>query len=374
MHMKKELELQLKKQRKFFEDILSGMKDWVRVIDRDNRVLFLNEPMKKQVGDTTGQQCFKALNKKEPCENCITNRAIFEGKSITKEEVVGDKIFSVVSSPIYDEENNIQYAVEVFRDITEKRAMEELILEQNTKMKRDLNFAKQLQHKILPENRIYNNTLKIVSVYIPCELLGGDVYDVIEINENYIGMYIADVSGHGVTSSMMTMFIRQTLKSLEEKAIDPAVTLRYLYHRYRELHIDDQYYITVFYGVYDKKNKSFCYSNAGHNCMPIVLRKNYVEEVYMPGFPICTVFEDVQYENEVLTLHSGDRLLFYTDGIVEAVHPDKGFYQNDRILELCTSYLKEDMEPLMEAIITDVQEFAQGEIKDDIAIMMAQIL
>lgn len=372
--MKKELKLQLEKQRKFYEDILSGMKDWVRVIDKSNKVLFLNEPMKKEVGDTTGQQCFKALNKTEPCENCITNRAIFQGKSIAKEEVVGDRIFSVVSSPIYDEDHNIQYAVEVFRDITEKRAMEQLILEQNTKMKKDLNFAKQLQHKILPENRIYNNTLRIASTYIPCELLGGDVYDVIEINENYIGMYIADVSGHGVTSSMMTMFIRQTLKNLEEKAIDPAVTLRYLYHRYRELNIDDQYYITVFYGVYDKLHKRFSYANAGHNCMPVILRQEWVEEVYMPGFPICTVFDDVQYESQVLTLYPGDRLLFYTDGIVEAFHQDRGFYQNDRVLELCRKYQQEDMEKLIEIIITDVQGFAEGEIKDDIAIMMAEIL
>ena len=372
--MKKKLELQLETQRKFYEDILSGMKDWLRVIDRNNCVIYLNEPMKQQVGDTTGQQCFKSLNKTEPCENCITNRTIFEGKSITKEEVVGDRIFSVVSSPIYDEANNIHYAVEVFRDITEKRDMEKLILEQNAKMKKDLNFAKQLQHRILPENRVYNNTLRIASAYIPCELLGGDVYDVIEINENYIGMYIADVSGHGVTSSMMTMFIGQTLKNLEEKAIDPAVTLRYLYHRYRELHIDDQYYITVFYGVYDKKNKGFCYANAGHNCMPIILRQQHMEEVYMPGFPICTIFEDVQYENQELTLHPGDRLLFYTDGIVEAFHPDKGFYQNDRVLELCAAYRKEDMEQMMEAIITDVQVFAEGVIKDDIAIMMVEIL
>lgn len=372
--MKKELEKELSRQRKFFENILSGMKDWVRVIDKDNKIIFLNEPMKQQLGDTTGQACYKALNKKEPCEHCITNRAIFEGKSHTKEEVVGDNIYSVVSSPMFDENHQVYGAVEVFRDITDSRAMEQRILEQNIKMKKDLNFAKQLQHRILPENKVYYDALKIASVYVPCEMLGGDVYDVIEINESHIGMYIADVSGHGVTSSMMTMFIRQTLKNLGEKAIDPATTLRYLYHRYRELNIDEQYYITIFYGVYNKKAKTFTYSNGGHNCMPVILGRDRVYQIYMAGLPICGIFQDVHYDKEVLSLHSGEKLLFFTDGIIEAFHKDKGFYEDRRLLNLCRKYFHREMEELMEVILRNVQDFAECDIKDDIAMMMAEIL
>ncbi|WZL73127.1 SpoIIE family protein phosphatase [Clostridiaceae bacterium 35-E11] len=372
--MCKKPEKQLGKETKFFEDILSGMKDWVRVIDPNNKVIFMNEPMKQVVGDTVGQECFRALGKSHPCECCISKTAVFEGASMTKEEIVHDRIYSVVSSPIWDEKHKVYCAVEVFRDVTEQRAMEKLMMEQNNKMKSDLNFAKQLQHKILPENKIYNGVLKIQSKYIPCEMLGGDVYDVIQINDTHIGLYMADVAGHGVTSSMMTMFIRQTLKNLGERAIDPAVTLRYLYHRYRELSIDDQYYITIFYGVYHTEKKDFTYANAGHNCMPIVIGPNYVYEIEMTGLPICTIFKDVRYEQKSIVFDKGDKILFYTDGIAESYNQSKGFFQNHRVLTLCKENAHKDLDELIDRIIDEANYFATEKIKDDIAIMVGEIL
>ncbi|MBB6218526.1 sigma-B regulation protein RsbU (phosphoserine phosphatase) [Anaerosolibacter carboniphilus] len=372
--MSKELKNQLIQQRKFYENILSGMKDWVRVIDKDNKVVFMNEPMRKYVGDTVGRECFRALGKTSPCEHCISNRAIFEGTAITKEEVVDGRIYSVVSSPIQSGDNSVRYAVEVFRDVTEKKAMERLLIEQNRKMKSDLDFAKQLQHKILPENRVYNYTMKIASKYIPSEILGGDVYDVIEINDHDIGMYMADVSGHGVTSSMMTMFIRQTLKNLGEKAIDPALTLQYLYHRYRELNIDDQYYITIFYGVYNKNTKLFTYANAGHNCMPILLKEDTVEEIYIEGLPICTIFEDVEYDKNQIALEKGNKLLFYTDGISESYHHEKGFFQTQGVFQICLENKDKEIETLIDMVIHQARDYATEEIKDDIAIMVGEIL
>ncbi|MDF2548608.1 MAG: hypothetical protein K0R93_3506 [Anaerosolibacter sp.] len=369
-----ELEKQLFEQRRFFENILSGMKDWVRVIDQNNMVVFMNEPMQKYVGNTVGRECYRALGKTSPCEHCISNRAIFQGTSITKEEVVDGRIYSVVSSPIQGPDNSVQYAVEVFRDVTEKRAMERLLIEQNKKMKSDLDFAKQLQHKILPENKVYNDTLKVASKYIPSEILGGDVYDVIEINNHAIGMYMADVSGHGVTSSMMTMFIRQTLKNLGEKAIDPALTLQYLYHRYRELNIDDEYYITIFYGVYDKNANLFTYANAGHNCMPVLIKGDVIEEIYIEGLPICTLFEEVEYKKQQIPFEKGNKLLFYTDGISEAYHHEKGFFQNQGVFDICLENKDIEVEALIEKVIHGARNYAAEEIKDDIAIMVGEIL
>lgn len=372
--MCKKPEKSLGKEAKFFKDILLGMEDWVRVIDPNNKVLFMNEPMKKVVGDMVGKECFQALGKNQPCENCISKTAIFEGQSIRKEEVVDDRIYSVVSSPIWNDQHKVYCAVEVFRDVTEQRAMEKLIVEQNNKMKSDLNFAKQLQHKILPENKVYNHVLKIQSKYIPCEMLGGDVYDVIQINDEHIGLYMADVAGHGVTSSMMTMFIRQTLKNLGKRAIDPAVTLRYLYHRYRELSIDDQYYITIFYGVYNTAKKSFTYANAGHNCMPIFIGQKEVCEIEMTGLPICTIFEDVSYEQKSISFERGDKILFYTDGIAESYNELKGFFQSHRVLTLCKENRHKDLNELIDIIIDELNHFATEKIKDDIAIMVGEII
>lgn len=372
--MIKKLENKLLKQKIFFENLISGMNDWVRVIDGNNRVIFMNEPMKKNLGDNEGKVCYLTLGKKSPCKNCITNKSITEDKISIKEEVVNGRTYSVVSSPIKDENGNVTCAVEVFRDITEAKVLEAMILQQNQKMKKDLKFAKQLQHKILPENKTYYDTLKVESRYIPSETLGGDVYDVVEIDDENIGLYIADVSGHGVTSSMMTMFIGQTLKNLSKNAIDPEVTLKYLSQRYRELNLDDQYYITLFYGVYNKSNKIFTYSNAGHNCMPIVIRSENILELELPGLPICTLVDEVKYEKRTLKIEKGDKIVYYTDGIVEARNSFKEFYGSENIVNICKKNNHKSIKALINIIIDEVNAFSQGNIADDMAIMIGEIV
>ncbi len=372
--MIEKLQIELLKQKIFFENIMSGMKDWVRVVDINNRVIFMNKPMKEQLGNNEGKACHIALGKNSPCENCIKNKTIFEDKVIIKEEIVDGRIYSVISSPMKDEKDKVTSVVEVFRDITEEKKMESRLLQQNSKMKNDLNFAKQLQHKILPENKVYYNALKIESLYLPSEILGGDVYDVIEIDKDNIGIYIADVSGHGVTSSMMTMFIRQTLKNLDRDATDPEITLKYLSRRYRELNIDDQYYITIFYGVYNKSNKLFTYSNAGHNCMPIIIGKNEVTEIKQPGLPICSIVDEDGYKKRTIKLDKGDKILYYTDGITEARNIKSEFFGNENIMELCRSNKDKDIKDLLKIIIDKVNTFSGENIQDDIAIMIGEIV
>lgn len=372
--MIKKLENELLKQKIFFENIISGMRDWVRVVDKNGIVIFMNDPMKNQLGNNVGKKCYLSLQKDSPCENCISNKAFIEDRVANKEEIVGERIYSVVSSPIKDKEGNINCAVEVFRDITEAKAMEALVLQQNQKMKNDLSFAKELQYKMLPKNGIYGNNVKIESLYIPSEILGGDVYDVIEIDEDNIGMYIADVSGHGVTSSMMTMFIRQTLKNLGENAKNPEKALEYLFQRYRELNIDDHYYITIFYGVYNRNNQIFSYTNGGHNCMPIIIRQQEVLELELPGLPICTIIDEADYERKSIKLNKGDKVLYYTDGITESRNHKKEFFGGHRIIELCKNNTNIDIKDLLDIIIEEVKNFSKGNMRDDRAIMIGEII
>ncbi len=363
----------LERQKRFTQDILAGMIDLVRVIDRNNRIIFLNKPMKELLGDVLGKVCYTALGKNCRCKTCICETTIMNGKIVKKEEIVGDRIFSVVSSPIRDENGEIYCAVEVFRDVTEKRKMEKTIVEQNLKMKKDLDFAKYIQQKIIPQDGIYNGIIKIYSKYIPSEMLGGDVFDIINIDEDNIGIYMADVSGHGVTASMMTMFIRQTLKSLKVDALDPVHTLNYLNSRYKELGLDDNYYITILYGVYNRKTSNMRIVNGGHNCMPIIFNNDRVHEIFLPGLPICNLFDDVEYREQNIKLDSGDRILFYTDGISEARNQHKEIY-SDRILQICKGNLPIDSGVLIDNIVDDVVGFSDNDFADDIAIMMMEVV
>lgn len=371
--MEKILTKKLERQRRFTEDILAGMIDLVRVVDKNSRIVFINKPMEDLLGDIRGQKCYTALGKTCKCKNCISQTTMYSGKAVKKEEIIDGRIFSVVSSPIRDENGEIYCVVEVFRDVTEKRKMERIILEKNLKMKKDLNFAKYIQRRIIPQDGIYNDMIKIYSKYIPSEMLGGDVFDIINIDDENIGIYMADVAGHGVTASMMTMFIKQTLKSLKKDAIDPVYTLNYLNSRYKELNLEDDYYITILYGVFNRPTSTMKIINGGHNCMPIIFKRDEAREVFLPGLPICTLFDNSQYKDHDIHLNSNDRILFYTDGISEAKNHQKEIY-SDRILDICLENLYSSSDKLIQNLIDDVIDFSNNNLDDDVAVMMMEIL
>jgi len=367
------LKRKLERQKRFTEDILAGMKDLVRVIDSNCRVIFTNKPMEELMGDINGCLCYKALGKDMRCDFCVSELSKLKDKVYIKEEIIKDKIYSVISSPIRDENGEIYATVEVFRDITEVKRLQQTIINQNLKMKRDIDFAKYIQKKILPPDGYFNDFIHLTSRYIPCEALGGDFYDIIQIDEENIGIYIADVAGHGVTSSMMTMFIKEAIENIGKAALDPSYVISQLNIRYRELNLDDYYYITILYGVYNTKKRLLNIVNGGHNCIPLVIRGNIIEEVFIPGLPICTLFNDYDYLEKTIELNQGDRLLLYTDGISEAENKEKEMY-GSRIREIIKKKIMEDSPNIIDGIIKDVEEFATDGIKDDVAIMMIDVL
>lgn len=352
---------------------LSRMKDWVRVVDQYNNILFINEAMKENLGNIVGQKCFNTLHKEGPCAYCISNIGIKKGETIKKQENIDGRIYSVVSSPFWNDITKSYCAVEVFRDITEQKEMEDLLLTQNQKMKKDLEFAKRLQLKMLPKDGIYDN-FKIASKYIPSELLGGDLYDVICIDENHTGVYIADVSGHGVTASMMTMFIKQTIRNLGKEAMDPAATLAHLYKQYQELGIDVSYYITIVYAVYDKEKNILTCANAGHNCMPIIRNDEGIKEIECEGLPICRIVEETSYEQKSVPFKKGDKILLYTDGISESFNEDEGFFTSERVVKMCQENKEKNVSLLIYKMAKKIKLFSSNKIKDDIAILAGEIV
>lgn len=313
----------------FIKDIINGMYDWVRVIDKDNNILFLNSAMASGIGShPIGSKCYSALGKSSPCENCVSRRAIFDGKSHEKEEIIGDRVYSVMSSPLMGKTGEIIAAVEVLRDITEMKKLQEKISSQNRKLQGDLAAAKTLQYNLLPWN-YNNNRLAFSFKYYPCEALGGDFLDIFSIDEEHIGIYIADVSGHGVSASMLTVFLRSVI---DKKSLSPSVTLEKLYRDFNSGNILNDLYITVFYAVIDLKNHTITFSNAGHNVIPILFNQDKLELLSSPGIPISDWLPSPQYQDKSLPFHIGDRLFLYTDGLVELKNEQNEQYGEDRLL------------------------------------------
>lgn len=360
----------IKSHKRLTYDILDGMVDWVRVIDKNGIVIYANKPMEEGVGKSiVGSKCYTALGKCCACRRCITQTTIATGVSTEKEEVVGDRIFAVKSSPVKDVDGNIYASVEVFRDVTRERKLEAEILRKNEKMSKDLCFARTLQNKILPRKGIYGN-IKIDYMYHPSEMLSGDMFDVFKIDEEHIGIYISDVVGHGVTASMMTMFIRQTVRAIKSDVLSPSEVLKELHKRFLDLNLEDDKYFTIFYGVINMKNKIFRYSNGGHNSIPILHGKNDIALLEAKGYPICYLFDDISYDEKEIVLNTGDKLLFYTDGIIETKNQTGELFGLERL----TDIVKNSSDSLISAIEGSINHFKSSDQEDDFAILTMEVL
>jgi len=126
------LEEKIRSHRRLTYDILDGMVDWVRVIDNNGIIIYANKPMEDELGkDIVGKRCYSVIGKGCACTRCITETTIATGVVAEKEEIIGDRVFSVKSSPVRDLNDNIYAAVEVFRDVTKERKLEKEVLKKN---------------------------------------------------------------------------------------------------------------------------------------------------------------------------------------------------------------------------------------------------
>ena len=350
--------------------VLEGMADWVRVVDKNGKIIFANTAMKRAMGDDiVGQPCYKSHNRDQKCSFCITSKSIATGEIVQKEEIINGQYFSVKSSPVTDNEGNITAAVEVFRNVTRERKLEQELIERNKKISKDLHFARRIQEKILPKVGVIEN-LKIDYIYQASEMLSGDMFDIFYIDEANIGIYICDVAGHGIAASMMTMFIKQTMRSIKDEVLNPALALGELHKRFGALDLEADKYFTIFYGVYNKVTHTLTYSNAGHNCYPIRFNSQEVEPLKIKGYPITMLFGEIEYKEKEVKLHRGDKILLYTDGITEARdHNDVQFG-----IEGVLNTIKKYPDNLLKEIEDKFIIHSWGEQDDDYALVLVDVV
>lgn len=355
------------------QHVLESMVDWVRLVRYDGTILYANKSMKVDIGyDPVGKKCHESVGKEKPCTFCTSKRSIIENEIVKKEELINNRYFSVISSPVINEDGNVLGAVEVLRDITRERKLEIELINQNAKMLKDIKFAEKIQRGILPEKGVYK-TLKIDHRYKPAEILSGDLYDIFYVDKDNIGIYICDVAGHGTTASMITMFVRQTMRAIKDDILSPSKVLTKLQSNFGSLNLGADKYFTIFYAIFNVKENRFKYANAGHNCIPIKYNskdKSDIDMLKIKGLPISKIFDELFYEENEIILDIKDKVLFYTDGIKEVRNIKGEEFGTHGIVDI----IKNNNEGNLDMIIESVEEFAWGQQKDDYAILLMEVL
>ncbi len=249
----------------------------------------------------------------------------------------------------------------------------------NQKFIDELEYAKQIQQSLLPaEDTVYRD-IRLVSGYFPCERLSGDFYDHYRLDDDNIALYLLDVSGHGISAALLTMFSNNYLKSNDKnqqlfRGLKPDRTLNYFYDQFNQMNFPDEMHMVAFYATLNLNTKMLTYCSAGLNCSPIRFRKNGKVEFLdkSEGFPICKLSDFVtpDYKSERIKLEKGDRLLFYTDGLIDL--EKNNTYDLDTLIRFIKSHKHVDIETL-NTLITGTINPIRESLNDDITYILVEI-
>ncbi len=242
------------------------------------------------------------------------------------------------------------------------RNYETILEKRNNEIREELKIAHLLQHKLLPQNIPFIPGYKFHSTYIPMDEVGGDFYD-FKVQNNEIEIFITDVSGHGLVAAFISMIAKIALDNIQNKSASNSV----LYQLNDTLcrSTVNSNYMTSFFCMIDIDTKIMRYSNAGH-LPPIVYKKDKGTflELNAKGKPLGW-FTDLQLTEEKIQLESGDRVLFYTDGITESMDGDKQLYGEDRFKEFISTNASLDPDLFSNKLINELMIFCNNDKFDD---------
>ncbi len=248
-----------------------------------------------------------------------------------------------------------------------------LLEERNRSITEELALASELQKSLLPRETPADLPLTISHRYLPYMSVGGDYYDYISLDSGKVGIIIADASGHGVASAFLTAMMKSAFTHVAGRTDSPAEVLTRINEEFcRTIRTD--HYITAFYIIVDTENMECVYSNAGHPKQILSHESGEVELLSSPGFFLGT-FETTKYEERKLSLQSGDRLLLYTDGLLETTDSNMQPFGRDRLLRILRDSVDMDIELLSNEVITRLLEFMGGEqFQDDITLLTVEFI
>jgi len=218
--------------------------------------------------------------------------------------------------------------------------------------------------------------MQLVAHYQTSRRAGGDYYDFFPLDDGKWGILIADVSGHG-TPAAVVMAMTQTITHLYAGPSDlPGALLEFLNDRLATPHMGDSgTFVTAFYAIYDPNSRKLVYANAGHN-PPRLMRCASGEPMALDqaaNLPLG-IMPDISYANSTHSLQPGDRLVFYTDGVIEARNADGRMFGTER-LDHILSDCSAEAGDVVEAVLSNLETFTDGEpAADDITLLAARVI
>lgn len=310
---------------------------------------------------------------KNPAMKCIMVSAYGDMDNIRSAMNKGAFDFATKPIDLDDLSRTIEKAIEQVRYIRESQQEHN----QLESIKNDLAIAGEIQQTILPRSfPPFPELTEVVDIYAsmtPAKDVGGDFYDFFQIDDEHIGLVIADVSGKGVPASLFMAVSRTLLRATALRGVSSAECLTYANKLLCKESLDSMF-VTVFYGIYHYKTGMMDYTNAGHNPPYLLRGGRTVECLPVASNFVVGVFDDIEFESNTLTFGIGDTLLLYTDGVTEAFNDKREQFSESNLQDILASMhesssAKEVVTSVLQSVKTFSGDYPQS---DDITLLSLQ--
>ncbi len=276
--------------------------------------------------------------------------------------------FDFVTKPVDFED--LQVTIDrTLRNMAEWRevlqARDKLVALQN-----ELEVARGMQQSILPTQFPKEPSYTVYGKMQPARNVGGDFFDVVHLSDGRLGLAVADVSDKGVPAALFMMSSRTLLKGAAIGLALPGEVLREV----NDLLLEDNeggMFVTVLYAVYDPSSRELTYANGGHNS-PLVVHPDGASALFPLTDGIALgIAPDLSYKQNTVTLSPGDSVIFYTDGVTEAMNSEEEEFGLDALSEFFRTNPPENPEETTAAVFDAVNAFAgEAPQSDDITCLV----
>ncbi len=241
------------------------------------------------------------------------------------------------------------------------------------RLEEEMRLAREIQERLQPSSLPEFEGVDAASLALPSRHVAGDYFDAILLDEDRILYAIADVTGKGVPASLLMSNLQAALRvlvpldvSLEEGTA----------HMNRVITENTGYdkFITYFHGVYDKRDRSFKYVNAGHNPATVVRADGSLELLEKGGL-LLGVMAGMPYESGTITLAPGDVLAMFTDGVTEAMSPDGEEWGEERLEPLLVELREKSAQDILDGVREAVRDFTEDApvLSDDLTMIVIKV-
>ena len=356
----------------------------------DNPVIFANKGFERLTGyrahEIVGRNCrFLQGPQTDPYTVSEIRQAIQEGTECTVELLNyrkdGTPFWNRLSiTPLRDRSGRITHFAGIQSDITELRQTRERLEAANRELVRferritqELDQAREAQRSLLPQEMPHDERLRYAYKYVPLAEIGGDFFDVVELDRGVYGILVADVTGHGIHAALLAFMSALSFKTAAPGQRSTSAVLQRVNEQLTgKMHAGN--FVAMFYAIVDANRSTLTYSQAGIPPGLLIRPGARQASLLEAKSPLLGLFDGLAFAQETVYLEPGDKVLIYSDAVTEAMRADGAMIEVQGLRSFVERHQDLDIEALVDQVYAYGQSFSgQAQYEDDFTMVGLEI-